>query len=137
MPLHEDFHFRVTNGQRVEVKRACTAKEYPAFRVRFCHKEVFCFSNLSIQQILIHPPDHPHPPLLTPPLILFSASLPFLLIFLPLLFLFLLPSTLFFSFFTTDSLFHYKIGNPFSGTYIIGRITVHPASGRTVIGGNA
>ena len=29
VPLHEDFHFRVTNGQRAEVKRACTAKEYP------------------------------------------------------------------------------------------------------------
>ena len=28
VPLHEDFHFRVTNGQRAEVKRACTAKEY-------------------------------------------------------------------------------------------------------------
>ncbi|EDY33450.1 hypothetical protein RUMLAC_00695 [[Ruminococcus] lactaris ATCC 29176] len=34
VPLHEDFHFRVTNGQRAEVKRACTAKEYPAFCVR-------------------------------------------------------------------------------------------------------
>ena len=28
VPLHEDFYFRVTNGQRAEVKRACTAKEY-------------------------------------------------------------------------------------------------------------
>ena len=28
VPLHEDFHFRVTNGQRAEVKRVCTAKEY-------------------------------------------------------------------------------------------------------------
>jgi hypothetical protein len=28
VPLHEDFHFRVTNSQRAEVKRACTAKEY-------------------------------------------------------------------------------------------------------------
>ncbi|MEQ2828213.1 hypothetical protein AAAV69_04525, partial [[Ruminococcus] lactaris] len=37
---HEDFHFRVTNGQRAEVKRACTAKEYPAFRVRFAIKKL-------------------------------------------------------------------------------------------------
>ena len=41
VPLHEDFHFRVTNGQRAEVKRACTAKEYPAFRVRFVTKKSF------------------------------------------------------------------------------------------------
>ena len=39
VPLHEDFHFRVTNGQRAEVKRACTAKEYPAFCVRFVTKK--------------------------------------------------------------------------------------------------
>ena len=41
VPLHEDFHFRVTNGQRAEVKRACTAKEYPAFCVRFAIKKSF------------------------------------------------------------------------------------------------
>ena len=41
VPLHEDFHFRVTNGQRAEVKRACTAKEYPDFRVRFVTKKSF------------------------------------------------------------------------------------------------
>ena len=40
VPLHEDFHFRVTNGHRAEVKRACTAKEYPAFRVRFATKKL-------------------------------------------------------------------------------------------------
>ena len=28
VPLHEDFPFEITNGQRAEVKRACTAKEY-------------------------------------------------------------------------------------------------------------
>ena len=41
VPLHEDFHFRVTNGQRAEVKRACTAKEYPYFPRPIRYKEVF------------------------------------------------------------------------------------------------
>ncbi|RHJ57018.1 hypothetical protein DW116_13205 [[Ruminococcus] lactaris] len=29
------------DGQRAEVKRACTAKKYPAFRVRFAIKKSF------------------------------------------------------------------------------------------------
>ena len=41
VPLHEDFHFRVTNGQRAEVKRACTAKEYLCFPRPIRHKEAF------------------------------------------------------------------------------------------------
>ena len=41
VPLHEDFHFRVTNGQRAEVKRACTAKECPCFPRPLRHKEAF------------------------------------------------------------------------------------------------
>ena len=55
VPLHEDFHFRVTNGQRAEVKRACTAKEYPCFLRPIRHKEVFFFTSVSPQQLLIHP----------------------------------------------------------------------------------
>ena len=51
VPLHEDFHFRVTNGQRAEVKRACTAKEYPCFPCPLRYKEVFCFISVSPQQI--------------------------------------------------------------------------------------
>ena len=51
VPLHEDFHFRVTNGQRAEVKRACTAKEYPCFPRPLRHKEVFCFTSVSFQQL--------------------------------------------------------------------------------------
>ena len=47
VPLHEDFHFRVTNGQRAEVKRACTAKEYPCFPRPIRHKEVFFFTSVS------------------------------------------------------------------------------------------
>ena len=39
--VHEDFHFRVTNGQRAEVKRACTAKEYLCFSHPVRHKEAF------------------------------------------------------------------------------------------------
>ncbi len=50
VPLHEDFHFRVTNGQRAEVKRACTAKEYPCFLRPIRYKEVFCFTGVSPQQ---------------------------------------------------------------------------------------
>ena len=46
VPLHEDFHFRVTNGQRAEVKRACTAKEYPCFPRPIRHKEVFFFTSV-------------------------------------------------------------------------------------------
>ena len=53
VPLHEDFHFRVTNGQRAEVKRACTAKEYPCFPRPLRHKEVFCFTSVSPQQLQI------------------------------------------------------------------------------------
>ena len=53
MPLHEDFHFRVTNGQRAEVKRACTAKEYLCFPRPLRHKEVFCFTSVSPQQLQI------------------------------------------------------------------------------------
>ena len=53
VPLHEDFHFRVTNGQRAEVKRACTAKEYPCFPRPIRHKEVFFFTSVSPQQIQI------------------------------------------------------------------------------------
>ena len=53
VPLHEDFHFRVTNGQRAEVKRACTAKEYLCFPRPLRHKEVFCFTSVSFQQIQI------------------------------------------------------------------------------------
>ena len=44
VPLHEDFHFRVTNGQRAEVKRACTAKEYPCFPRPLRHKKSFALS---------------------------------------------------------------------------------------------
>ena len=54
VPLHEDFHFRVTNGQRAEVKRACTAKEYLCFPRPLRHKEVFCFTSVSPQQIQIY-----------------------------------------------------------------------------------
>ena len=54
VPLHEDFHFRVTNGQRAEVKRACTAKEYPCFPRPLRHKEVFCFTSVSFQQLQIY-----------------------------------------------------------------------------------
>ena len=53
VPLHEDFHFRVTNGQRAEVKRACTAKEYLCFPRPLCHIEVFCFPSVSPQQLQI------------------------------------------------------------------------------------
>ena len=56
VPLHEDFHFRVTNGQRAEVKRACTAKEYPCFPRPLRHKEVFCFTSVSFQQLQIYLP---------------------------------------------------------------------------------
>ena len=56
VPLHEDFHFRVTNGQRAEVKRACTAKEYPCFPRPLRHKEVFCFTSVSSQQLQIYSP---------------------------------------------------------------------------------
>ena len=55
VPLHEDFHFRVTNGQRAEVKRACTAKEYPCFPRPIRHKEVFFFTSVSPQQLQIFP----------------------------------------------------------------------------------
>ena len=55
VPLHEDFHFRVTNGQRAEVKRACTAKEYLCFPRPLRHKEVFCFTSVSFQQLQIYP----------------------------------------------------------------------------------
>ena len=40
MPLHEDFHFRVTNGQRAEVKRPAPRRNVPAFRVRFATKKL-------------------------------------------------------------------------------------------------
>ena len=53
VPLHEDFHFRVTNGQRAEVKRACTAKEYPFFPRPICHQEFVCLLSVSPQQIQI------------------------------------------------------------------------------------
>ncbi len=53
VPLHEDFHFRVTNGQRAEVKRACTAKEYPYFLRPIRYKEVFFFTSVSPQQLQI------------------------------------------------------------------------------------
>ena len=55
VPLHEDFHFRVTNGQRAEVKRTCTAKEYPCFPRPIRHKEVFFFTSVSPQQLQISP----------------------------------------------------------------------------------
>ena len=54
VPLHEDFHFRVTNGQRAEVKRARTAKEYLWFPRPIRHKEVFFFTSVSPQQLQIY-----------------------------------------------------------------------------------
>ena len=54
VPLHEDFHFRVTNGQRAEVKRVCTAREYLCFPRPLRHKEVFFFTSVSFQQLQIY-----------------------------------------------------------------------------------
>ena len=53
VPLHEDFHFRVTNGQRAEVKRACTAREYLCFPRPLRHQEFVCLLSVSPQQIQI------------------------------------------------------------------------------------
>ena len=41
VPLHEDFHFRVTNGQRAEVKRALHCEGISCFLRPLRRKEAF------------------------------------------------------------------------------------------------
>ncbi len=41
VPLHEDFHFRVTNGQRAEASGPAPRRNISDFRVRFAIKKFF------------------------------------------------------------------------------------------------
>ena len=54
VPLHEDFHFRVTNGQRAEVKRACSGT--PCFPLvvtvrSFSNSTAYSLNNANLKRI--------------------------------------------------------------------------------------